>query len=132
MILTTDGALVHRLSHPRHKTPRRYLAVVEDLPEDAPARFAAGLILADGTECKPAALTRLSPTEARIVLAEGKYHQVRRMVAACGGHVVALHREAIGSLEVPADLAPGECRPLAAEELEAMLTEPLAPAPLIG
>ena len=66
---------------------------------------------------KPAELEVISPTEARLTVHEGRYHQVRRMFAATGNHVDALHRERIGGLALPEDLAPGEWRLLGADEV---------------
>ncbi|MGM0574751.1 MAG: pseudouridine synthase [Myxococcota bacterium] len=127
LVLTTDGKLVHALTHPRRHVPKVYSAQVEgDLDVDAARRaFAEGVVLEDGTTCAPAELSATGPGEVRVVLREGKYHQVRRMIAACGGHVAALHREAVGSLPTPPDLPMGECRPATGDELRALQeTEP--------
>jgi len=68
----------------------------------------------------PAVMETLSPTEALLTLTEGRYHQVRRMFAAVGNHVVALHRESIGGLDLPDDLAPGAYRLMTDAELAAV------------
>lgn len=117
LLLTTDGDLLHRLTHPRHETPKCYVADYAGELSSPEARFAAGLTLEDDTVCKPASFEPLGPARARITITEGKYHQVRRMVAACGGHVVRLHRETLGSLQLDPALAPGDARKLTADEL---------------
>lgn len=133
LVLTTDGALNHRLTHPGRHVPRVYRAeIVGEALLDAPestlaARFAGGIELRDGTRCQPAGFVWRSHGVARVTLREGKYHQVKRMVAACGGRVVTLHREAIGDLWLPADLAPGEIREASAADLAALQ----APPPLV-
>jgi 16S rRNA pseudouridine516 synthase len=68
----------------------------------------------------PAALEALSPTAARLIVTEGRYHQVRRMFAAAGNHVIALHRETIGGLDLSADLAPGAWRIATSQEIDAV------------
>jgi len=118
LLLTTDGALVQRLTHPKHGTEKRYVATVDGVIEpDAATRFAGGMTLRDGTVCRPALLERLEDGRVRVVLGEGKYHQVKRMIAACGGRVTSLHRESVGHLQL-GSLAPGECRRLTPAESE--------------
>ncbi len=134
LVLTDDGQLNHALTHPKRKVPRRYRLVYEgELVPDAVQRVAEGIVLRDDERpTRPAVLTLgeavagadASPPghAATIVLSEGRYHQIRRMIAALGGRVVSLHRDRIGRLELPADLAPGESRPATAEELERLVT----------
>ncbi len=131
LVLTTDGALNHRLAHPARHAPKTYVArvsgraLLEADRDELAARFAGGLELRDGTVCQPAALTWDDETTARVVLREGRYHQVKRMVAACGGVVETLHRVAIGGLDLPADLsAPGRCREATSGEVLALTSEP--------
>lgn len=112
LILTNDGQLNHRLSSPKHKVPKIYLATTKH-PVDAAqiAALLAGVTLhddpqpvrADAAEAVEACLLRLTITE-------GKYHQVKRMVAAAGNRVEALERVALGELTLPPDLKPGEWR----------------------
>lgn len=129
LILTTDGGLSHRITHPRHKVAKVYLATLKaPLPSDAPARFEAGLVLADGTQCRPATLEHLPNNQVRVVLTEGRYHQVKRMLGAVHGHVIALHREKIGPLALDAALAEGEVRPLTESELTTLITALALPA----
>ena len=92
LLLTDDGALNHRLSSPRHAVPKTYLATLKHA--------------ADGTLCEHL----LGGVQLHIVICEGRYHQVKRMVAAAGNRVEALHREAVGDLVLPPDLAPGQWR----------------------
>ncbi|KGI78225.1 pseudouridine synthase [Oleiagrimonas soli] len=103
LLLTDDGALLHRIISPRHHVPKRYIATLaEELRGDEAARFAAGDLALKGEEqaLAPAGFDALDARRARVTLTEGRYHQVRRMFAACGHHVEALHRESIGGLEL--------------------------------
>ncbi len=122
LILTTDGQLCHALMSPRRRIEKVYLAGVSGtLAEDAPQQFANGLTLRDGTACRPAGLSPAGDEHGlalwRITLQEGKYHQVKRMIAAVGGHVETLRRIAVGPLSLPPGLPTGQCRPLTTEEL---------------
>lgn len=111
LLLTDDGDFAHRLISPKSGVEKCYLATVDaDLDASLPARFAAGVTLADGTRCRPAGLEIVSPRLARITVCEGKYHQIKRMLGAVGYGVDALHRIRVGGLELPPDLAPGSCR----------------------
>lgn len=121
LLLTTDGGLNHQLSHPRRHVEKAYVAELDaDLAANAEAQFTTGVVLADGTVCKPATLERIEAKRVRILLREGRYHQVKRMVAACGATVLRLHRERIGGLLLPADLAEGAVREVTAAELTAL------------
>lgn len=114
LLLTDQSALVHRLTSPKHKVPKVYRATVDaDLAPDLVARFAAGTLVLPGedTPCAPAHLEIVAPRDARLTLTEGRYHQVRRMFAAVGAHVVTLHRERFGDLTL-GDLDPAAFRPL--------------------
>ena len=123
LLLTTDGALNHALTHPRRHVPRVYVVDLAGLlAPDAVERFVAGVELRDGTRCRPTSLELLpAPLRARVVLTEGRYHQVKRMVAACGSRVAALHREAIGPLHLDPTLPPGHARRVTPAELAALL-----------
>ena len=119
LLMTDDGALLHRITSPRSQLPKVYEArLAEDLRGDEAAAFASGtLMLESETEpLAPAALMAVEPRVARITTVEGRYHQVRRMFAAVGNHVEALHRVAIGGLELGA-LGPGEWRLLADDDI---------------
>lgn len=117
LLFTNDGALLHRLISPRQEVPKVYYARHEGQAsaEDVLA-FEKGLELRDGTKCLPAALEPLGPGESRITVREGKYHQVRRMMASRGMTVHYLQRQREGGLEL-GDLAPGESRELSEEEI---------------
>ena len=126
LLLTNDGELAHRLLSPKKHVTKIYQARVEGVmtPEDA-AAFEKGIVLSDGTECMPARLDILSTTQdesiVQIHLKEGKFHQVKRMVKACGKTVVDLERLTMGPLKFDESLALGESRPLTEEELESLM-----------
>jgi len=125
LILTTDGDLVHQLTHPTRKVAKRYRIEFEGtLAEDAVDQCQAGILLrGEERPTLPAQLQIESPTTANLILREGRTHQVRRMIRALGGEVVALHRDRVGGLDLPADLAPGELRPLPRLERDKLLSE---------
>ena len=120
LLFTNDGALLHRLISPRQEVPKVYYARHEGQAsaEDVLA-FEKGLELRDGTKCLPAALEPLGPGESRITVREGKYHQVRRMMASRGMTVLYLRRQREGGLEL-GDLPLGESRELSEEEIRAL------------
>lgn len=120
LLFTNDGALLHRLISPRQEVPKVYYARHEGSAtrEDVKA-FAEGLELRDGTKCLPAALEPLGPGESRITVREGKYHQVRRMMASRGMTVLYLRRQREGGLEL-GDLPLGESRELSEAEIRAL------------
>jgi len=120
LILTTDGALVHRLTHPKHKVTKSYVVTFDgELPGDAAERCEKGIVLKDEENpTLPAQLELLDSAVARLTIREGRYHQVRRMFASLGVHVTALHRDRIGTMRLPEDLPAGDCRELTAQELE--------------
>ena len=126
LLLTNDGELAHRLLSPKKHVTKIYQARVEGVMtvEDA-AAFEKGIVLSDGTECMPARLDILSTTQdesiVQIHLKEGKFHQVKRMVKACGKTVVDLQRLTMGPLKFDESLALGESRPLTEEELESLM-----------
>ena len=121
LLITDDGALSHALMSPARHVDKVYEAEVEgELVPDAAARFAAGLELKDGTVCRPAQLEAapdLGENWVRVTLREGKYHQVKRMIAAVGGVVVRLRRVELGGLTLDPTLATGAFRALTAQEL---------------
>lgn len=101
LLLTNDGNLAHRILSPRHGVWKRYYAEHEGTAgEDDVRAFAHGLVLADGLHCLPARLTPLGPGRSEVCVQEGKYHQVRRMLAARGCPVRYLRREAEGALRL--------------------------------
>ena len=117
LILTTDGDFNHTLTHPRHKVGKCYRATLsQPMSANASEALQKGVTLRDGTRCKPAQYEQIDPATVRVTIVEGQYHQVKRMIAACGGKVEALHRERIGDLSLPPDLLPGLARPLTPDE----------------
>ena len=120
ILVTDDGALVHRLLAPSSHVDKVYEVSYEGtLPEDAAKRTAEGLLLEDGTKCLPAELTDIG-NPARIILREGKFHQVRRMFAAAGHEVLELHRFRFGPLNLDGSLLEGEWRELRPEEVQTL------------
>lgn len=118
LLLTNDGALAHALLAPgRHVDKVYYTKVDGDLEEDDVAAFAEGITLGDGTVCLPAGLDLISEREALVTLREGKYHQVKRMLASRGKPVVYLKRLGMGNLKLDPALPAGAWRPLTPEEL---------------
>jgi 16S rRNA pseudouridine516 synthase len=114
LLLTDQAALVHRLTSPKHKVPKTYRATLDAAPPaELAAVFAAGTLQLDGEShpCAPAELRLLGGAEVEVVLTEGRYHQVRRMFAACGRSVLALHRTQFGPLNLDG-LAAGAWREL--------------------
>jgi 16S rRNA pseudouridine516 synthase len=113
LLITDDGPFLHRVISPRAQIAKRYVAALDrPLRGDEGAVFAAGTLLLEGEEAPlaPARLELLGDKTARLTITEGRYHQVRRMFAAVGNHVTALHRESIGGLSLPSDLEPGAWR----------------------
>jgi len=124
LLFTNDGDLLHRLISPKKEVPKVYYARHEGQAGDEDvAAFAAGLTLRDGTQCLPAKLEPLGAGESRITVCEGKYHQVRRMMASRGMHVEYLERQQEGKLTL-GDLPRGSVRELTDEEI-ALLMENL-------
>ena len=117
LLFTNDGDLLHRLISPKKEVPKIYYARHEGTatPEDVKA-FTEGITLADGTQCLPAKLEPLGAGESLITVCEGKYHQVRRMMASRGMHVDYLERRQEGGLTL-GDLPRGSVRQLNQEEI---------------
>lgn len=112
LLLTDDGQLLHRIIAPKSSVPKVYRATLaQDLRGDEAALFASGTLMLDGEKAPllPAGLEPIDARNARLTLHEGRYHQARRMFAAVGNHVVALHRERIGGLALDG-LPEGEWR----------------------
>lgn len=123
ILLTDDGGLLHRIISPKNHVPKRYLATLDrPLKGDEAAIFAAGKLMLEGEEkpLLPAEMEVMSPTSARLTIHEGRYHQVRRMFAAVGNHVTALHRESVGGLTLPDELEPGQYRLLGEADIAAI------------
>ena len=112
LLLTDDGALIHRLTSPKKHVPKVYeIGTVDPVAEAQVDALRRGVVLHDDPlPVRAAACERSGDHALRMTLLEGKYHQVKRMVAAAGNTVAALHRSAYGVLALPADLAPGQWR----------------------
>lgn len=136
VLLTDDGQWSHRLTSPRHKCEKTYhvtlsTPLTEQQIDQIQRQFSSGIML-QGEKAKtlPATITSISETEVWLTISEGRYHQVKRMFAAVGNHVVSLHRQQIGDIVLDDGLAPGEYRPLTDVEilsvgLPAELQQPL-------
>ena len=126
ILITDDGDFLNRVISPRRHVPKTYLATLDrPLAGSEGEVFAAGTLMLDGEEkpLLPARLDVVDDKTARLTITEGRYHQVRRMFAAVGNHVVTLHRERIGGLALPDDLAPGHHRVLPPHEAEAVFAD---------
>ena len=120
LLFTNDGDLLHRLISPKKEVPKVYYARHEGTATEADVEaFAAGLTLRDGLECLPAKLEPLGPGESLITVCEGKYHQVRRMMASRNMTVLYLERRQEGAL-ILGDLPRGQARELSADEITAV------------
>ena len=124
LLLTDDGQFIHRMASPRHHVPKVYEVRVKH-PLDAKqiSKLLNGVVLEDDPKpVRAAACEALGELHLRLTLTEGKYHQVKRMVAATGNRVEGLHRSQIGGLKLPADLAVGQWRWLNEQELSLLAT----------
>ena len=120
-MLSDDGVFIHRMGSPKRHVPKVYEVGTADAVDGKQVeRLLAGVVLVDDPKPVRAAACEITGEKAlRLTLTEGKYHQVKRMVAAVGNRVVTLHRSRIGALELPGDLRPGEWRWLDEAQLEA-------------
>ena len=118
LLLTDDGDFAHRVISPKSCVEKLYYTKVEGEPDECDvAAFAEGLTLGDGTQCLPARLELLGGGRCLVTVREGKYHQVRRMLASRGKPVLELRRVAIGSLFLGEELGPGGWRELDEDDL---------------
>ena len=126
LLLSDDGAFIHRMNSPRRHVPKVYeVTTKHPLDERQLERLRAGVVLDDDPRpVRAAAAEPVSDTHLRLTLTEGKYHQVKRMVAAVGNRVDALHRSRIGALNLPGDLAPGQWRWLDEGDLALLAAPP--------
>lgn len=119
LLLTDDGKFIHRMTSPKHHVPKVYeVTVKHPLDERQLQRLLEGVVLDDDPKpVRAAACEAVHPHHLRLTLTQGKYHQVKRMLAAAGNRVEALHRSRIGGLVLPADLPPGQWRWLSQTDL---------------
>ncbi len=124
LLLTDDGQFIHRMGSPKHHVPKMYeVTTKHPVAADQLARLLAGVVLDDDPRpVRAAACEAPTSHHLRLTLTEGKYHQVKRMLAAVGNRVEALHRSRIGSVALPGSLAPGQWRWLTREEVESLKT----------
>lgn len=121
LIITDDGDYAHRMLSPSKKVYKHYIATLDKTLDDTvKEKFENGIVLADGTVCQKAFFEKLDDNTARVKICEGKFHQVKKMFAACSYTVVELRRVAIGKLSLDADLSYGECRELTEFEKQAV------------
>jgi len=126
LLLSDDGKFIHRMSSPRHHVPKVYEVTTKHAVDDQQIqKLLAGVVLDDDPKpVRAAACEKTGELRLRLTLTEGKYHQVKRMIAAVGNRVEGLHRAQIGGLELPADLKPGAWRWLTAQELLSVSAAP--------
>ena len=119
LLLTSDGQWSHRVTSPRVKCPKTYqVALSAPLSQAAIAALEAGVVLRNDTKpTKPAQVTVLQVQLIELTISEGRYHQVKRMLAAVGNHVTALHRSRVGEVTLDSALAAGEYRYLTGAEI---------------
>ena len=122
LLLTDDGKFIHRMSSPRHHVPKVYeVGTSHPVDERQVARLLEGVVLDDSPQpVRAAACVQTGERQLELTLTEGKYHQVKRMLAAVGNRVEMLHRSRIGALSLPADLLPGQWRWLDEAEVQAL------------
>ena len=132
LLLSDDGKFIHRMSSPKHHVPKVYEVTAKHAVDDAQVqKLLKGVVLDDDPKpVRAAACKQTGPSQLSLTLTEGKYHQVKRMIAAVGNRVEdvgGLHRSQIGTLALPADLLPGQWRWLSVQDLLAISNAPVAP-----
>lgn len=125
LFLTTDGQWSHKITSPRTQCGKTYIVTTEQqIPEDLPAIFEQGIELhGERRKTSPAPVTLIGENQCEVIIYEGMYHQIKRMFAAQGLTVTALHRTRIGGLTLDSALSAGEHRQLSAEEVEAIFQD---------
>ncbi len=120
LLFSDDGQFIHRMTSPKHEVPKIYeVQTSETVTLEQSARLLAGVVLDDSPDpVRALACAVTADGKLRLTLTSGKYHQVKRMLAAVGNHVESLHRSQIGQLPLPADLAIGQWRWLTPHELQ--------------
>lgn len=122
VLITSDGDLAHKMLAPKSHVDKEYFVRLESpLRDDAKEIIASGMTLSDGTECMPAELEAISPTECKIVLHQGMFHQVKRMFEALNNKVIYLKRIRIGGVWLDESLKIGEVRELDTDEKDRLL-----------
>lgn len=119
LLLSDDGKFIHRMSSPRHHVPKVYEVTAKHAVDDKQVqKLLAGVVLDDDPKpVRAAACEKTGELQLSLTLTEGKYHQVKRMIAAVGNRVEGLHRSQLGGLMLPEDLKPGQWRWLTVQDL---------------
>lgn len=122
LLLTTDGQWSHTVTSPRRECPKCYrVDLAEPLTEQSRQQLEQGVMLkGESARTRPAAVAELSGRQILLTIHEGRYHQVKRMLAAVGNHVTGLHRQSIGSIALDPDLPAGGYRHLTQAEIDAV------------
>jgi len=122
LLITDDGQWSHFITSPRHHQPKTYRTkLAEPLVKDAEEKIKQGIVLKDDIKpTLPGELKRITDVEILLTINEGRYHQVKRMMAALGNRVIELHRESIGNVTLDVKLAEGEYRQLTQTEVDAL------------
>ncbi len=123
VLLSNDGQWVHKIISPRRECEKTYHALLDGpITDETVDRFKKGFFLkGDDKLTKPAILESLGDRHVSVVICEGRYHQVKRMFAACGLHVLTLHRISVGEITLDSALEPGQYRALTAAEVSSVL-----------
>jgi 16S rRNA pseudouridine516 synthase len=124
--MTDDGDLLHRIISPKARIAKRYqVTLARPLNDGEEALFASGTLMLNGETkpLEPAKLEIHTPRSAALTITEGRYHQVRRMFAAAGNHVVSLHRDRVGGLNLDPGLEAGAIRVLSADDGELIFND---------
>ncbi|WP_225784022.1 16S rRNA pseudouridine(516) synthase [Xenophilus sp. Marseille-Q4582] len=126
LLLSDDGQFIHRMASPKHHVPKVYeVQTKHPISDEQIRKLCAGVVLDDDpAPVRAAQAERVAEQHLRLTITEGKYHQVKRMVAAVGNRVEGLHRSRIGDLALPEDLAPGQWRWLSVAEVEGLRRRP--------
>lgn len=125
VLISNDGQWIHRIISPRRDCTKVYQAELDrEIDDGVITHFAEGIFLkGEDKKTRPAKLRRLQGTQVSVAISEGRYHQVRRMFAACGFHVQALHRVSIGNIQLDPALSPGQYRPLTQAEIDSIAVQ---------
>ena len=123
VLITDDGDFAHKILSPKNHVEKTYIAELADpISEDDVEKLESGIVLKDEIRCLPAKIKVLEERKIEIKICEGKYHQIKRMIAATGNRVLVLKRTKIGGLPLDIDLLPGNCREITQEELGVITT----------